>query len=162
MQKTLLAISSDYRELLSEVEAQEGELSPETAEKLQINRSEYKQKAEAYLYHIKAKEARIEEARKIAEQCRKVIEREERQINWLKSVLLKAVQLFGGVETTLFKVSKRKSTALQITALELIPDRFLVKTETISADKKAIKEAILAGEAIKGAEIIENESLQIS
>lgn len=162
MKKSLVEISENYRNLLNLVEELEGELPPELEDSLEISQYEYAQKAEAYIFVIRDKEARIAEAQKMIEHCKKVIAREERQISFLKKTLLKAVQLFGKITTPLFSLSKRKSITVEIVNLDILPKKYIQKQEIFTPDKKLIKEALAEGKIVLGAELKENESLQIS
>ena len=57
-------------------------------------------------------------------------------------------------------VSYRKSEAVNITDISQIPTEYIKPAEP-QADKTAIKNAIKSGTAIPGAEIIENQNIQI-
>lgn len=65
------------------------------------------------------------------------------------------------IETDICKLSFRKSKAVVIGEVESLPKEFLNEKVTVTADKKAIKEAIEAGEVVPGAQIVENMNLQI-
>ncbi len=161
MNKNIFEIRKDYLEIIQEIEDLEGEVSPETLLKLQINESEREQKAEAYVYVIRKKEAKIDECKRHIEHCKKIIHSEEKSINYLKTVLKSAVYTFGKITAGLFTVSTRYSKSIEVINVELLDAKFVTqKTETF-ADKKAIKEALDAGERVFGAEIVENFSLQI-
>ncbi|GAB4493108.1 MAG: hypothetical protein OHK0045_22010 [Raineya sp.] len=162
MKKSLVEISENYRSLLSLVEELDGELTPEIEDSLKISQEEYAHKAEAYIFVIKDKEARIAEAQKMIEHCKKVIAREEKQISFLKTSLLRAVQVFGKIVTPLFSLSKRKSISVEIVNLDILPKKYIQKQEIFTIDKKLIKEALTQGKTVLGAELRENESLQIS
>ena len=75
--------------------------------------------------------------------------------NWLSNAL--CTQSF---ETARVRISFRKSTATEINA-ELLPKKWNVKKITYTPDKAAIKAALLAGESIKGAQLVERQNIQI-
>ncbi len=161
MNKNIFEIRKDYLEIIREIEDLEGEVSPETLLKLQINESERAEKAEAYVFVIRKKEAKIEMCKRHIEHCKKVMQAEEKGINYLKTVLKSAVHTFGKITAGLFTISTRYSKSIEVVNVELLDAKFVTqKTETF-ADRKAIKEAFEAGERVFGAEIVENFSLQI-
>lgn len=65
------------------------------------------------------------------------------------------------VEGKLFKVSFRKSKAVNIIDQSKLEERFINRKVEEKANKKEIMNALKNGEIIEGAELIENKSLQI-
>lgn len=65
------------------------------------------------------------------------------------------------IETSIAKVSFRKSESVEVDNIELIPAEFIITKTTKQADKIAIKNAIKGGKEIPGATIKQNKSLQI-
>lgn len=63
------------------------------------------------------------------------------------------------LDTELFRLSYRKSDAVNVIDLDAVPDEF--KKVTIAADKTAIKKAIKEGTEVAGAELVVNQNLQI-
>lgn len=74
------------------------------------------------------------------------------------SILLQEIE-GNRLKTDKFTFSFRKSTAVQIDDISLIPNDF-IKTET-SPMKVDIKKALASGEVIPGASLVENQSLSI-
>lgn len=64
-------------------------------------------------------------------------------------------------KTKLFSFSTRKSQSVAVTEMDELPSAFIRVETKKSADKTAIKNAIKAGQVVKGAELINNESLVI-
>ena len=90
-------------------------------------------------------------------------ESKERAIDRLKSAVKNAmlVSNIEKMESTLFKLSIRKSEAVEVDIVEALPNAFQNVKNVVTADKVAIKEAIKRGENVTGARLIENFNLQI-
>ena len=84
----------------------------------------------------------------------------ERKNERLKEVLKESMALTGHerVDTPLFKVSFRKSEAVEVDDL-LLPESY--KVATWKADKKRLKEDLKNGLEILGAELVERKNLSI-
>lgn len=65
------------------------------------------------------------------------------------------------VESPLFKLSVRRSEAVEVDLVEALPNAFKNVKNVVTADKVAIKEAIKRGENITGARLVENFNIQI-
>jgi hypothetical protein len=65
------------------------------------------------------------------------------------------------IESPLFKLSLRRSEAVEVDEVGFLPSEFIVEKTTLSADKVAIKKAIKDGKNVTGARIIENFNLNI-
>ena len=65
------------------------------------------------------------------------------------------------VESPLFKLSVRRSEAVEVDMVEALPNAFQNVKNVVTADKIAIKEAIKKGENVTGARLVENFNLQI-
>jgi hypothetical protein len=59
------------------------------------------------------------------------------------------------------KATFRKSESVVIISLDDISEKFKTKEITYKPDKKAIKEAIKAGDDVTGAELVVNQNLQV-
>jgi hypothetical protein len=62
-------------------------------------------------------------------------------------------------ESSKCRISYRKSEQIEITNDKLLPKKFWVVKKDIS--KKLIKDAILAGQKVKGASLVEKQNIQI-
>ena len=66
------------------------------------------------------------------------------------------------IETSIGKLSVRTSKTVEVSAdVNTLPEQYKRVKTTVEADKKALKDAIKAGEHIDGVELIENYSLGI-
>jgi len=71
--------------------------------------------------------------------------------------------LTGGnkIETSFYKFSSRRTKSVEIIDEALLDERFKVHKETVTPDKKAIKEAMDNGEVVLGADFKESVSLLV-
>lgn len=87
----------------------------------------------------------------------------ENNIKWLKGQLLNFYKANGGkkINAGTFTVSARKSEAVEVLDVDVIPEEYLTVKQTVSANKTAIKEAIKNGISVNGAELKVNENIQV-
>ena len=161
--KSLYHIETEYRELINQVELSEGELTPEMEEQLMINETQLQSKSIAYLEFIGSKESfntRIDDEIKRLQALKKS---NNTLISNLKGRLLQAVKLYGAFEVGLTKFGTRKSqqVIVNVNANELDNEFKTVKI-TEAPNKKAIKDAIKAGQSIEGCELMDVENLKIN
>lgn len=102
----------EYDSLVKQIEELGGEITPEIAEKLNINQDELEKKIKAYYYIIKTKEAEIQLAKDEQERLMDVRKAKENVIKRLKKTVDLAVEVFG--------VVKPKATVKSLTFTDLI------------------------------------------
>lgn len=122
--------------------------------------SDYENKVENYIKVIKNNEADIEARKNEIKRLTELNRADERKNERLKEVLKESMDLTGHerVDTSLFKVSFRKSEAVEVDDL-LLPEAY--KVATWKADKKRLKEDLKNGLEILGAELVERKNLSI-
>lgn len=157
--KSLYHINQEQLVLMSQLEENGGELTPELEEALIINAEDLTIKADAYMTVIKGKEATIEMLDKEIKRLTAMKKTEDNQIKRLKSFLLNAVTAFGKFNTDRFKFSTRNSEAVEIENEELLPEDYWVIKQT--PNKAAIKAALKGGAEINGATLKTNTSLNV-
>lgn len=159
--KTLLNIRQEYTRLISEVEQNDGELTPEIEQALAINEEELSAKSLAYVEFIgnlTMQNSRIEDEIKRLQ----LLKRKNTQLlEFLQKGLVQAVNEFGNISTGTHTIGVRRSEECVIEDAEKIPDRFKTVKMDIQVDKLAIKKAIKSGENIPGAHIQDNQHLVI-
>jgi hypothetical protein len=107
---TLYEITIEQKNLINEIEQMEGELTPETEQRLIINESQLQQKSIAYLEVIRAKESfnyLIDGEIKRLQQLKKI---NNNVIERLNDNLLLAVKTFGDFTVGTQKFGTRKSS----------------------------------------------------
>lgn len=122
--------------------------------------SDYEEKVENYIKVIKNNEADIEARKNEIKRLTELNRADERKNERLKEVLKESMDLTGHerVDTKLFKVSFRKSEAVEVDDL-LLPEAY--KVATYKPDKKRLKEDLKNGLEILGAELVERKNLSI-
>lgn len=119
------------------------------------------EKLEAYAMVIKNIESDVEgiksEEKRLAER-RKIM---ENGITRMKQAIAETLQGSGQdkVKTEKFTFSFRKSSKVEVSDIDSLPQQFIKVERTISRSELA--KALKAGEQIEGAQLIENQSLSI-
>ena len=139
------------------------ELTPELEEALIINQDQLQAKAVNYAKVIANYQAESDAIDQEIKRLKAMKESRDKKIDWLKESVKKAMLVSGieKVESPLFKLSVRRSEAVEVDVVEALPSAFQNVKNVVTADKVAIKEAIKRGEFVMGARIIENFNLQI-
>lgn len=150
---------AQYLAVLLETE----ELTPELEQALIINQNELQAKAVNYAKVITNYQAESDAIDQEIKRLKAMKESREKKIEWLKESVKKAMLVSGieKVESPLFKLSVRRSEAVEVDLVEALPTAFQNVKNVVTADKVAIKEAIKRGENITGARLVENFNLQI-
>lgn len=150
---------AQYLAVLLETE----ELTAELEEALIINQDQLQAKAVNYAKVIANYQAESDAIDQEIKRLKAMKDSREKKIDWLKESVKKAMLLSGieKVESPLFKLSVRRSEAVEVDLVEALPNAFLNVKNVVTADKVAIKEAIKRGENVIGARLIENFNLQI-
>ena len=122
--------------------------------------TDYENKVENYIKVIKNTEADIEARKNEAERLLELNKKDKRKVERMKEVLKDSMALTGHerVDTPLFKVSFRKSEAVEVDDL-LLPEAY--KVATYKPDKNRLKEDLKNGLEILGAELVERKNLSI-
>lgn len=104
---------------------------------------------------IKAVDEEISRLKTKKESLKKAKEREN-------ETLLKLCKLRGGtIKSALFTISPRKTVSVDIVDEDAISDLFKEEVVTYKIDKQGIKEMLVSGLEVEGAELKESESVQI-
>ena len=122
--------------------------------------TEYETKVENYIKVMKNLEADVEARKNEIKRLMELNKADEKKKDHLKDTLSASMILTGHerVDTPLFKVSFRKSEAVEVDDL-LLPEAY--KVATWKADKKRLKEDLKNGLEIIGASLIERKNLSI-
>ena len=160
---SLFQINAEQKELISEIEAAEGELTEEMEERLAITQAQLQHKSIAYLEVIKVKEAFNSLIDGEIKRLQGLKKRNNGVVVNLKDNLLTAVKTFGDYEIGTQKFGTRKSHVLvvDIEATEL-PEIYRTQMLVVTPDKNALKEAIKLGEEIDGVRLDEKLNLKIN
>lgn len=157
----LYDIDERYRELAEKVTEQDGELLDGDWEALDENQISFEQKADNYAGLIKEIEAEIECLKEASARQLERVKKKQNAIDYLKNRLSQSMRLRGKdkLETLNAVIGFRKSQAVRISDESKLPKEF-IKTEE-KADVAAIRAALLSGNTIDGAELVENKNIQV-
>lgn len=122
--------------------------------------SDYENKVENYIKVIKNIESDIEARKNEIKRLTELNKADEKKKDHLKETLSTNMVLTGHerVDTPLFKVSFRKSQAVEVDEL-VLPESY--KVATWKPDKKRLKEDLKNGLEIIGASLVERKNLSI-
>lgn len=131
----------------------------DTLESIDWN-SDYENKVENYIKVMKNIEADVEARKAEIKRLTELNKADEKKKDHLKETLSTNMQLTGHerVDTPLFKVSFRKSQAVEVDEL-VLPESY--KVATWKPDKKRLKEDLKNGLEIVGASLVERKNLSI-
>jgi len=157
----LYEITREALELASLLETEE--LTPELEQALVINQDQLQAKANNYAKVIVNIQSDADAIDNEIKRLKAMKESKDRAITRLKEAVKNAmlVSNIEKIESPLFKLSIRKSEAVEVDMLEGLPSEFLNVKNVVTPDKIAIKEAIKRGEFVLGARLIDNFNLQI-
>jgi len=160
---TLYKIENEYIELISQIEDQEGEITPEQNDLLVINENQLKGKTISYKEVIDTKEAfniRIDEEIKRLQAMKKA---NSSLISRLKESLLNAVKMYGDIQAGLLTFTTRKIESVEVDSDIVNKLNPIYKTVKIveTPNKTTIKEALKNGIDIPGCKLITNFNLRI-
>jgi hypothetical protein len=139
------------------------ELTPELEAELLINQEQLQIKGINYAKVISNYQSESDQIDAEIKRLKSMKESRDKKVTWLTESLKKAMLVSGieKIESPLFKISLRRSEAVEVEIPEALPVDWQVKKITITADKVAIKKAIKEGYSITGARLVENFNLSI-
>lgn len=160
---TLYEITKEYLDVLDHLEVDEetGELTG--ADRLDEMEGSFEQKAEAVACFIKNAAALAKDMKDEEQNLKKRRESLEKRNDYLRQLLQTSMDAVGKakVETPKVVVSFRKSKSVQISDENAVPETYKIETVSVRVDKTLIKQAIQLGQAVPGAELVENRNIQI-
>lgn len=159
--KTLFEITQEVIELASLLE--EGEFTPELEQQLAITRDELYSKAENYVKVIRSVEGDISVIDAEIKRLKELRDGKSKVVDRMKEAISTAMTAFrvDKIETSLMKLSFRKSESVEILDENLIPEQYKLSRVVVNPDKILIKKLIKSGESVPGAEVVEKVNLQI-
>jgi hypothetical protein len=160
---TLYGITAELNAILAQLEELGGEITPELEQALVINEEQFASKSEDYGHAILNLKAMAAAAKAEKDRLAALQRFYENTYNRLDTALKAAMVATGHdkVETPTMRLSLRHSTATEVDDLDQLPAEYKTTKVEVVADKTAIKKAIQSGEAVPGAHLVDNVSLQI-
>ena len=145
---------------LIQVDEETGEIEPATLESVQIASEE---KIIATAMYIRRLDALNKAKKETIQDLQERVSADSKRIEALKWLMTKAMDSLQYTEVKSPEVTLRfrKSSSVEITDSESLPEQFLRTKTVVEPDKTAIKNALKAGEKIQGAQLVESRNLQI-
>jgi hypothetical protein len=157
----LYQITQEAQYLAALLESEE--LTPELEGELLINQEQLQSKGINYAKVIANYQSESDQIDAEIKRLKALKESRDKKVTWLTESLKNAMLVSGieKIDSPLFKISLRRSEAVEVDVVDALPAAFQNVKNVVTADKMAIKEAIKKGETVFGARIIENFNLQI-
>lgn len=145
---------------LIQVDEETGEIEPATLESVQIASEE---KIIATAMYIRRLDALNKATKETIQDLQERVRADSKRIEALKWLMTKAMDSLQYTEVKSPEVTLRfrKSSSVEITDSDALPEQFLRTKTVVEPDKTAIKNALKAGEKIQGAQLVESRNLQI-
>ena len=163
MLPSLYQIRQDHLNLINWIEENGGEISPEMLAELNLTELNFEQKAVSCSHVIKTFENDV-----------KIIDEEIKRLQELKQKKAKAAEAFENrlteamqqfkipeIKTPTRNITFRKSEAIEVENVDIIPARYFNEKTTYTLDKDRVKRAIKEGVEIPGATLVTKQNLQI-
>lgn len=157
----LYELTQEFIDIRHELEQAEGELTPELAEKLELNSQNFKDKATNYLRVISNISSDIAAINEEVARLNKLKKSKTNAIERLGTNLKNYMVASGSrtVDLGIFNLSLRRSESVEILNVSEIPANFV--RVIAEPNKVAIKDFLKNGNDVPWARINVNESLQI-
>lgn len=157
----LYEISDALRTALEHIEFDEETGEIIAADELHEVEAAANDKIEATALYLKEEDAEIKALKEEIDRMTARLKSKTKRNDYIKSLLLDALHATGKVKTPRVTVSIRLTKAVEITQDQAVPEAFTTKKVTISPNKIAIKEALVAGTVVPGCQLVERESVSI-
>lgn len=162
----LYQIDQELSQLLAEIDAAGGEITPEVEARLELSQAQFAAKADDYVKAIRNLELLAEAAQQEAARIRTLAQQRGKTADVLRRRLADALQLRGGpLQLPAAALSLRRNVSVQVDVdsirfLELAQGFYEVR-QTVAPDKLKIRKALEAGQEVPGCHLQESYSLQI-
>jgi len=162
MKLSLYVIQQEYISLAESIIDNDGLLSEEMEAALQINKDQLENKSQCYGFIVRQLEGECDMIDNEIKRLEAMKKSRGKTVDRLKESVSKAMLLYeiDKIETPTIKISFRKSESIEIEEESLIDEKYMTVKTTKTPDKKAIKEAIKAGEIVLGVTLKENQNIQ--
>ena len=121
------------------------------------------EKVDRFAWFVMEQAGKAKTCKEAADHLAKKAKTIENRVSWLKARYAEIMRQHGlkKVSGSLYSLSARPSQAVLVNDVNSLPEAYKSLKTEISANKIAIKEALLSGTEIPGCELITRASLQI-
>lgn len=161
--RSIYNIRTEHLQLMQQIEDGFGEITPEIGAQLAISEKELQEKAVSYGYVIRQYDSEVDQIKQEMDRLKKMLDSKEKIKEELKERIKGAMIEFGitKIDHANLKLSIGTSKSVIVTEGAKIPKMFQVSKTTVTADKKALKIVLEAGQTFDGITLSENKNLQI-
>lgn len=163
MELKLYQIEQEYISLAQSIIDNEGELTEEMEQALQINKEQLQNKGQCYGFIVRQLESEQDIIDIEIKRLQGLKSARGKTVDRLKETLSKAMELYEieKLETPTLKISFRKSESVEVPDVNLLDKDYLVTKVTVQPDKDKIKYYIKLGNPVQGATLKQNKNIQI-
>jgi uncharacterized coiled-coil DUF342 family protein len=158
---SLFKTNENYKNIIESIHNSDGLVSDEIQSELELTMDDRDDKSIAYRETISNLESENDQISLEIKRLQSLKKRNSNVIDTLNRSLLQSVLLHGKYKVGTVTFSSRKSQRVEVAKdiIDVLPDDY--KVVSVTANKKAIKDALKAGDTINGCELIDCNSLMI-
>jgi hypothetical protein len=163
MNLSLFHIQQDHLNLINLIEENGGEVNEEIMNQLALTEENFKDKAVSYSNIVKVLDYDVKSIDEEIKRLQDLKKKKSKAAETFETKLSEAMQQFGydKIETPTRKLSFRKSEAIEVENVDIIPARYFNEKTTYTLDKDRVKSVIKYGETIPGVHLVTKMNLQI-
>jgi len=158
---SLYKTNENYKNIIESIHNSDGLVSDDIQSQLELTMDDRDDKSIAYRETISNLEFENDQIADEIKRLQSLKKRNSNVIDTLNRSLLQSVLLHGKYKVGTVTFSSRKSQRVEVAKdiIDVLPDDY--KVVSVTANKKAIKDALKAGDTINGCELIDCNSLMI-
>ncbi len=158
---SLFKTNENYKNIIESIHNSDGLVSDEIQSELELTMDDRDDKSISYRETVSNLECENEQISLEIKRLQSLKKRNSNVIDTLNKSLLQSVLLYGKYKVGTVTFSSRKSQRLEVSkdVIDVLPDDY--KVVSVTANKKAIKDALKSGDTINGCELIDSNSLMI-
>jgi hypothetical protein len=158
---SLYKTNENYKNIIESIHNSDGLVSDDIQSQLELTMDDRDDKSIAYRETVSNLESENDQISLEIKRLQSLKKRNSNVIDTLNKLLLQSVLLYGNYKVGTVTFSSRKSQRVEVSkdVIDVLPDDY--KVVSVTANKKAIKDALKAGDTINGCELIDSNSLMI-
>jgi hypothetical protein len=158
---SLYKTNQNYKNIIESIHISDGLVSDDIQSQLELTMADRDDKSMSYRETISNLTFENEQIADEIKRLQSLKKRNSNVIDTLNKALLQSVLLYGKYKVGTVSFSSRKSQRIDVAkdVIDVLPDDY--KIVSVTVNKKAIKDALKAGDTINGCELIDCNSLMI-